>query len=268
MEKVYSLKEGAIYSDINRKYRMYGYVYMTTNSINNKKYIGQHKANEFDEKYLGSGIALLNAIKLYGISSFKCEILKECETKEQLDEAEIYYIKEYDAVNSNDFYNITSGGSMCRIEHMSEETKRKISNSNKGKKRTPEMVKKNSESKKGSKWMNNGETQQYVLRKYVDKYLSDGWVYGMIPGRKSSPASEQRKERISNALKGKKKPQSVIDKHRKSLVDKNRHWYTNGKESILISDMDEIPNGYYLGRTVSEESKEKNRLSHLNKNKT
>lgn len=42
---------------------MYGYIYKTTNLINNKIYIGQHKHEKFDIKYFGSGYALVNAIK-------------------------------------------------------------------------------------------------------------------------------------------------------------------------------------------------------------
>lgn len=35
---------------------MYGYIYKTTNLINGKIYIGQHKANKFlGQSYLGSG---------------------------------------------------------------------------------------------------------------------------------------------------------------------------------------------------------------------
>lgn len=41
---------------------MYVYVYITTNLINGKRYIGQHRSNILDEKYLGSGKLLKNAI--------------------------------------------------------------------------------------------------------------------------------------------------------------------------------------------------------------
>ena len=41
----------------------YGYIYKTTNLINNKIYIGQHKSTEFDANYMGSGIAIKAAFK-------------------------------------------------------------------------------------------------------------------------------------------------------------------------------------------------------------
>lgn len=45
---------------------MYGYIYQTTNLINNKIYIGQHHSDVFDESYKGSRKLILRAIKKYG----------------------------------------------------------------------------------------------------------------------------------------------------------------------------------------------------------
>lgn len=45
---------------------MYGYIYITTNLTNNKKYIGKHASSKFDENYKGSGKRLWNAINKYG----------------------------------------------------------------------------------------------------------------------------------------------------------------------------------------------------------
>lgn len=85
------------------------YIYMTTNLINGKKYIGQHKGKP-DDKYFGSGINILKAIKKYGKENFSKEILCFCETREEADIKEKEYIQKYDAVNNKNFYNIAKGG--------------------------------------------------------------------------------------------------------------------------------------------------------------
>ena len=48
----------------------YGFVYITTNMINGKKYIGKRKYSTGWEKYLGSGKYLKNALKKYGKYNF------------------------------------------------------------------------------------------------------------------------------------------------------------------------------------------------------
>lgn len=89
----------------------YGFIYITTNNVNGKKYIGQKSYNQKNWKtYLGSGIVLNRAIKRHGKENFSREIIEECKTKEDLDQREKYWISYYDAVNSEDFYNIALGG--------------------------------------------------------------------------------------------------------------------------------------------------------------
>ena len=65
---------------------MYGYIYKTTNNINGKIYIGQHKSNIFDSNYKGSGVRLADAIKKYGKDNFSVELLVECQSKQEMDE--------------------------------------------------------------------------------------------------------------------------------------------------------------------------------------
>lgn len=91
---------------------MYGFIYETTNNINGMKYIGQ---KTYDKKglwktYLGSGIYLKRAINKYGKNNFSRIILEECNSKDKLDKQECYWIEFYDAVNSDKYYNIASGG--------------------------------------------------------------------------------------------------------------------------------------------------------------
>ena len=119
---------------------MYGYIYLTTNKVNGMKYIGQHAKPEFDKYYYGSGNLLTKALNKYGKENFDREILAWAETKEELDQMEI---DKYHAVESEEYYNIVPGGGYnpCLFgednpmygKHRSEETRKKISESLKGK---------------------------------------------------------------------------------------------------------------------------------------
>ena len=84
------------------------YIYLTTNKINGKKYIGQHYG-ELDDKYLGSGVVFSRALLKYGKENFERKIL-EITTKDEVNEREKYYINLYNAVFSDDYYNIAFGG--------------------------------------------------------------------------------------------------------------------------------------------------------------
>lgn len=84
------------------------YIYLTTNLVNGKKYIGQHYGS-VDDRYLGSGVLLTKAVEKYGRENFEKEVLEIC-TKEELDEKEKYWIKKYNALESEDFYNLSEGG--------------------------------------------------------------------------------------------------------------------------------------------------------------
>lgn len=85
------------------------YIYLTTNLINGKKYIGQHYG-EIDDSYIGSGNILKKAIKKFGKENFKKEILEICDNYESMNIAEKEWIKKYNAVKNNNFYNIATGG--------------------------------------------------------------------------------------------------------------------------------------------------------------
>ena len=89
---------------------MYYFIYETTNLINGKKYIGKHITNNLNDGYLGSGLALQNAIKKYGRENFKREILEFCENEKQCYELEYEYIKNAHAYSIPKYYKVTEGG--------------------------------------------------------------------------------------------------------------------------------------------------------------
>ena len=129
---------------------MYGYIYLTTNLINNKKYIGKHKASVFDETYKGSGKYITKAFNKYGFDNFKVEILKICDSLSELNDSEIEYIAKYNAVESDEFYNLANGGE-GNTSKRTEETIEKLRNSLTGRTLSEEHKRHVSESKKGQR---------------------------------------------------------------------------------------------------------------------
>lgn len=90
-------------------------IYKATNILNNKCYIGQtinsfrqriycHKHNSKKPK-----LYFHRAIRKYGFDNFTWEILCECDSKEELDEMEFHYIKQYHSLSTDNGYNITQG---------------------------------------------------------------------------------------------------------------------------------------------------------------
>ena len=164
---------------------MIGYIYKTTNLINNKIYVGQKKSNVFlHEEYLGSGSVLKQAIKKYGKANFKVEMLDTAESLEELGEKERYWIIYLNAEDVNIGYNRTKGGlhvpnSGFKGKHHTEENKRKqserrkkappasletrlkISKANTGSKRTAATKELMSKQQQGRKAYTDGTIKRY-----------------------------------------------------------------------------------------------------------
>ena len=82
-------------------------IYLTTNLINAKIYVGKDCKN--NPNYYGSGILIVLAIKKYGKDSFSKEILEVCDNNDWA-EAERWWIKQLDSCNPLIGYNRAPGG--------------------------------------------------------------------------------------------------------------------------------------------------------------
>lgn len=166
-------------------------IYITTNLINGKKYIGRDSKN--DPKYLGSGHGLLRAIKKYGKQNFKKEILEECADFDELQEREEYWLNYYDAGRNDEFYNMhnhSSGGSLGI--NISDETRKKLRDFNLGKKLSLETRRKMSESRRGNKNHFFGKTHSDESREKIKEARRNQVIH----------ISEETKQKISDAQKG------------------------------------------------------------------
>lgn len=123
------------------------FVYITTNLINGKKYLGKH--NGKNTRYLGSGKLLTDAIKKYGKENFKLEVVKECDSEHEayLLEKELSIL--WDVVNNENWYNLKVGGEGFSSGELhpqfnlpkTEKHRKKLSESNLGKRRTEQQKK-------------------------------------------------------------------------------------------------------------------------------
>lgn len=187
---------------------MYGYIYETTCIPTGKKYIGLHKTSKttIDESYLGSGVILQKAIEKYGKDNFTCKILEWCNSREELNNAEIKWINYYNAYNSYDYYNLTRGGeghtcdpwnkgkqgvqemtpkilqSLEKGRHLpaSDKLKKKLSEYRRNVVVSDSTKEKLRQNQLGRKAINDGLINKYVFQQDLDKYLSQGWKLGMI----------------------------------------------------------------------------------------
>lgn len=127
-------------------------VYCITNAITGKKYVGQTR-NTLAKRWWwhklyaarGSSSAIHGAIRKYGESAFKLSQLDVARSLEELNQKEIFYIKQLNTLAPSG-YNLTTGGDV--FTH-SEETRAKMSRSLKGRTFSQEARQRMSAAKKG-----------------------------------------------------------------------------------------------------------------------
>lgn len=211
-EKIYTI-DYILENNIDKE--AYGFIYITTNLINGKKYIGQKMFRKEWKTYLGSGVSLKLSFKKYGKEKFLREIIAIVYSKDELNEIEIKFIKEYNAVKSKLYYNIAEGGKVgSTIAGLSEEKlkerSRKMSLAFKGMKLSPERIKKLSECHIGLKHIK--ESKLKISESNKGKIVSDETRRKISLVRKNNnitawnkniPRTDLEKLNISKSLIGK-----------------------------------------------------------------
>ena len=195
---------------------MFGYIYKTTNLINGKIYVGQHKAETFDKYYKGSGQLLTAAFKKYGKSNFTCEILATAETKEELNALEVYWIAELNARDTSVGYNITEGGEGTVGYVHTDGAKNKMSIAKKGKPLSLEHRK--------------AIGLQSLGRKMTEENKAK--LRAINLGKK---ASEETKQKLRDAHK--RNPRNFDEEYRRKLRESRADALASGRWSISEEGM-------------------------------
>ena len=89
-----------------------GWIYLTTNIVNGKIYVGKHeisKDKKVNANYIGSGELFKRALKKYGEENFKRKILRLCYSLHELRIWEHVYIVKYKSYIRSIGYNIAKG---------------------------------------------------------------------------------------------------------------------------------------------------------------
>lgn len=156
------------------------YVYETTNTVNNKKYIGVKVSKRNYENYLGSGILLNRAIKKYGKDKFIKVIIKEFEDEMEARNYERELIDKLGAIDSDEYYNLVVGGYGGGVRKctVTEETKKKIS---KTKQENPYIYSMEEREKKSKEVLQYNLYGEYI-KTFPSKYSVEEFINSNISG--------------------------------------------------------------------------------------
>ena len=193
---------------------MNAHIYLITNNLNGKQYVGQTVEN----RKIGHGILINQAYKKYGKENFTyVKICSEITNRPTLNCLEKFWIATIGSRSPNG-YNIEEGGS--DKGEMAESTRQKLKVINTGKTVSEETKKKISDSMKGSKNPFYGKTHgTEALQKIIAANVGKVVVH-----------PEAAKEKMRQARLGNKNPmygKPITEKHRQKLKEnspRNKPW--------------------------------------------
>ena len=243
-----------------------GSIYKITNTVNGKSYIGQtiHDAEKtrIRPHFAGYGSELVKrAIEKYGKDAFTYEILHDSIIPEFLNDLEKEEIEKYNTLAPHG-YNLGTGGSngspseetrrkiskYQKGRKKSEEHRHNISNALKGKKKSPEHIRKMAESNRGRLAPNKGKKHSAETRRKISEAMTGKKQGPRSPeaiqktaeanrGRKHTP---EARHRMSEGRKGKKYG-PLSEEHRRKISQANKGHKVSEETCRKISEAKESP---------------------------
>jgi group I intron endonuclease len=169
-------------------------VYLIANKVNGKQYVGQTvkalKTRWSEHKSPAAITRFSRAVKKYGPEAFEMSVLQVCETKEEMDFVEMFYIVLLNTKSPNG-YNLTDGGEGTSGMHPSPSTVEKMRQAKLGKKQTAEHVASRLKGRtEGKRW--HGHTEE--TKKLISEKLT-----GPTNANFGKPHSAQHNQRIKES---------------------------------------------------------------------
>lgn len=257
-------------NEINSKKNFsFSCIYLWTNLINGKHYVGQ-ASNFYNRmssyKKLRTNKYLKNAFEKYGIENFDISILEKLpNNKDILTEREQYWLDYYKSYNRENGYNICVFADTTLGFKKSEEEKQKLSDYKKEYYKNP----KNREKVSGE---NNGmygkkhskewkmEHSEFLKEKWKDEEYRKFWsdkmsgennyfygkhLFGELNGMYSKKHSEATKKKISEALRGKTHKPTHVKKVKciETGIIYDSQTQAGKENNICISSINNVING-------------------------
>jgi len=239
-------------------------IYCHTNKLNGKKYIGQTKQSlerRFEKGRAYKHCVLFhNAIQKYGWENFEHEILETNLSLEDANVREAYYISLYGLTDPQKGYNIYTGGK--NFKHIiTEETKRKISETKKGTPSWNKGIPMKEETKEKLRIINTGKERPKGVFHHSKETIELLKEKGK--GNKNACGKHNISEEGRLALKMKNLGKVVSDEQKEymSYISSCVSEYKRFLRSQSFSGK----NNPFYGKKHTDESKEKMRKARLGK---
>jgi hypothetical protein len=203
-------------------------VYLTTNLINGKQYIGSSSFNR--PSYFGSGVDISKAIKKYGKSNFKKEILWEGDDSLKF-KIEGELLVQFDVLNNKNFYNKTikavglTGG--YKVKQWVKDKYRE--------QRVERLLKNRAGFDKDTSWLKSEKGRAHILAQNKIINSSPEII------KKRGDSLKKRYSLIDHHMKGVPKSQEWKDARKKKIIC----YFPNG-ETMIFNYSSEVTNHFTM----------------------
>lgn len=181
------------------------FVYLVTNNINGKRYVGQHSGNNLEQYWNhcvvhalngnhGKNRLLYRAIRKYKSESFSIRPLVIVGSKWEMDKYEIGMIAAWDLCNPEKGYNLAAGGQGTIGYKFSEESLRRMSEAHKGIKQSEESKRKRADAIRGQK------RSEETKKRMSEAQKGNQYALGCIVSEKTRKLISEKNMGNKNAL--------------------------------------------------------------------